>query len=489
MPKDVLHKSCDPEDAKTVMAAARAAACSWGVTPAEVRAVCMGALRREIVRARDEIVRVVSLEAGKTPDEVLYSDLLPTLETLLYLAKNTVRLLRPRRAPSPMIFRASKSHVEYRPRGVVLVIAPWNNPFQLSLVPVASALAAGNAVILKPSERTPETGKLVAQLCERSGLPAGVLQVVPGDPDAAKALVDERPDMVFFTGGTANGRAVLAAAGRHLIPVILELGGKDPMIVFFDADLDRAAKGAVYGAFAHAGQHCISVKRLYVERSVYDSFMELVATETRSLAATPDWGRVMDDRAGKMALEQVQEAVSKGARLVVPGNKDRAGTEPTLIVDATHEMRIMREETFAPVLAAMRFESEEEAVRLANDSPFALNASVWSHDTERARRVVRRLETGNAYVNNVLINVGNPYLPFGGVKWSGIGRYHGPEGLRSFCVEKSVMFSRSSQASEPHWFPCVAEKRKAVEEIIELRYGEMGRLRRAWGWLRLLRRL
>ena len=473
----------------TVLTAARAASEAWGEVPPEARAVRVGVLRREIVGARDAIARVVSSETGKTRSEALLSDVLATLELLRYLEKNAVRLLRPERAKTPFVFGASESYVEYHPRGVVLVIAPWNNPLQLSLVPVVSALAAGNAVILKPSERTPRTGNLISSLCRRAGFSKDVLQVVDGGPDVAKALVENRPDMIFFTGGTTGGRAVLVAASRQMTPIILELGGKDPMIVFADADLDRAAGAAVYGAFSHAGQHCVSVKRLYVEHDIYASFLERLAEQTRALSSTPDWGRVMDDRVRATAREQVEEAVAAGARLLVPDDMARAGTEPTLVADTTNNMRTMREETFAPVLSAMPFQNEQDAIRLANDSSFGLNASVWSKDLIRARRVVHRLETGNAYVNNVLINIGNPHLPFGGVKTSGLGRYHGPEGLRAFCRETAVMVSRATRKAEPNWFPHSEAKLKAVEEVIRLRYGDIGLLRRAWGWLRLLRRL
>jgi len=260
------------------------------------------------------------------------------------------------------------------------------------------------------------------------------------------------------------------------------------MIVFAEADLERAARAAVYGAFAHAGQHCVSVKRLYVEDRVYDEFLERVAERTRTLAATPDWGRTVDERARAMASEQVREALAQGARLLVPDDVNRAGGQPTLVSDVAQTMRLVQEETFAPVLAARRFSTEEEATELANDSPFGLNASVWSQDMERCERVVRRLETGNVYVNNVLINIGNPFLPFGGVKASGIGRYHGAEGLRAFCTETSVMTSRSRQTSESNWFPHGEQNRETVETLIDLRYGKMNWYRRAMAWVRFLRK-
>jgi len=471
------------------MAVAQAKSLDWRTVGVSQRAAFVGRLRHEIVRSRDEVVQVVRSETGKTRAEVLLSDILPTLECLRYIERNAADVLRPRKVPTPFIFFRSSSRVHYRPRGTVLVIAPWNNPFQLSLVPVASALGAGNAVILKPSERTPETGRCIGRLCRRAGLKDDTLQVVPGAGDVAEGLIAARPDMIFFTGGTSNGRAALAAAAQYLIPVVLELGGKDPMLVFADADLDRAVQAAVYGAFAHAGQHCVSVKRLYVEESIYDAFLERLAAEIRSLAATEDWGRAMDDRALAHARQQIREAIEAGARLLVPDAEDRAARTPTLVSHADRSMRLVQEETFAPVLAAIPFRDDDQAVELANESPFGLNASVWSADLARAERVATRLDTGNAYVNGVLVNIGNPHLPFGGVKQSGLGAYHGPEGLRVFCKQTSVMTSRSHQRAEPGWFPHGQAKADAIDELIDLRYGERPWLGRIFGWVRLLRRL
>ena len=468
---------------------ARAASSAWREVSAGARSRRIGALRREIFRARRDIVREICAETGKTAAEALSSDVLPTLENLRYLEQNAPSLLTARKARGSLVFPARKARVEYRPRGVVLVIAPWNNPLQLSLIPAATALASGNTVVLKPSERTPATGRLMETLCTGAGLTGGEIQIAAGGPGLGEALIAERPDMIFFTGGMKNGRSVLAAAACHLIPVILELGGKNPMIVFDDANLGRAARGAVYGAFAHAGQHCVSVKRLYIHDTVYKTFLERVIEETRVLTRTSEWGRVIDSRAEAVEREQVREALTRGARLLVPQGLEQAGAEPTLVADATHDMQLMSEETFAPVLGAMRFETEEEALRLANDSYFGLNASVWTMDPGRSERVAYRLETGNVYVNNVLTNVGNPYLPFGGVKASGIGRYHGPEGVRAFCAETSVMISPSSRRTEPNWFPHGEDKREAVDELIKLRHGDLSWVRRACGWFRLFRRL
>ena len=488
MADDRLAESPHAGDVESLMDSARSAFRTWREIPMTERAFRIGDLQEALLRNRDALVERICSETGKTPVEALHSDLLPTLEMIRYLQKHAAQVLRTRRVATPLIFPSSTSRVEYRPRGVVLVIAPWNNPLQLSLVPAAFALAAGNTVILKPSERTPGTGELIGELFQQAGLVGSEIQIASGGPEAARALIGQRPDMVFFTGGGRNGREVLAAATRHLIPVILELGGKDPMIVFADADRERASRAAIYGSFAHAGQHCVSVKRLYIEAPIYDDFLERVVEQARVLAGTSEWGRVVDGRARATAAEQVRGAIERGGRLLVPADADRAGVEPTIVADVTQAMRLVQEETFAPVLAAARFRTEEEAVEMANDCAFGLNASVWSQDRARCERVVQRLDTGNAYVNNVLINVGNPLLPFGGVKGSGFGRYHGLEGIRAFCVETSVMTSRSRRTAEPNWFPHDERSRGIVEALMDVRYGKMSLWRRVAGWLHLFRR-
>ena len=467
------------------MADVRSAFGSWRDVPPAERAKRVGVLRRSIASSRGEILRAICADTKKTPVEALLSDIFPTLEFLAYIERNAARILRPRKRPTPILFRASHSFVEFRPRGVALIIAPWNNPFQLSIVPAAYALAAGNAVILKMSERATAVGKIAASLFERAGF-GEAIQVNSGGADVAKALIDERPDIIFFTGGTENGKSVYAAAARQMIPVILELGGKDPMIVFADADLGRAVRAAVYGAFSHAGQHCISTKRLYIQRPIYDRFIERLARETRSLVNS---GEQNDERGLAAARGQVREALAMGAQLLTPASEDNVGILPTLVADCSHEMRVMRDETFAPVLAAMPFDTPDDAVRLANDSPFGLNASVWSRDEQLARRVVSRLETGNAYINNVFINAGNPHLPFGGVKSSGIGRYHGAEGILAFCEQTAVMISRSKQRSEPTWFPHDDDKFETIDSLIELRHGRIGFFRRLSMWRKLYRKL
>lgn len=461
---------------------------AWERVSLRERAARLGALREAVVEGRDEVVAAVRADTGKTRTEALLSSLVPTLEMLRYLERESPRILRARKMPTPAIYRGSRSRIRYRPRGVVLVVAPWNNPFQLMLVPAACALAAGNAVLIKPSEETPRTARVLSELCTGSGVELPV-EVVQGDAGTGQALVDSGPDMVLFTGAASNGPDVLRSAAPHLMPVILELGGKDPMLVFEDADLERAANAAVYGAFAHAGQHCVSTKRLYVQEGVRARLLDLLEEKTRDLAGKDEWGEVREGPVLEDAREQVREALANGARLLFPDDERRAATVPTLLADATHAMRIMREETFAPVLTVAGFGSEEEAAQLANDCPYGLNASVWSRDVERCEQVVRRLETGNVFVNDVLTNIGNPHLPFGGAKRSGLWHYHGEQGLLQFCRPVAIMENQGHAEAELGWFPHDEEKADVFDELIELRYGDTGLIERAVRWLKLGMRL
>lgn len=468
-------------DAATVLAAVergRAAAVAWGAESLSARLHRLRRLRRLMAASLDEILQVLSSATARPRLESLTGDVLVTLEMIRYYERHAGRALRRERRGHPLLFLPSSFWVEYEPLGVVAVISPWNYPLQLSLVPMAAALAAGNAVILKPSELTPSVGALIERLCRSAGIPADLVQVVYGDGAVGAALVEAGPDKIVFTGGVGAGRAVARAAGERLIPAVLELGGKDPMIVFADADVDRAARAAVYGAFANAGQACVSVERLYVERGLHDRLVERIRREATLIRVAADGrgdiGPLIRPGQALLVDEQVRDAVSRGARVVCGGGGTGACRTPCVLADVTHEMCVMRQETFGPVLPIMAFDTEDEAVTLANDSPCGLNASVWTADARRGLRVARRLCVGNCAINDVLINIANPFVPFGGEKCSGIGRCHGPEGLRAMCRVKSVM-RRRRPFWQPNWFPYTPETARAVSALIQVRHGAGGR--------------
>ena len=456
---------------------ARVAFAQWKKKSISERIAHVSALRKVIVKNLDTIVTCISKGTGKVSMEAINSDILPTLELIKYYEKQARRILAPKKKKTSFLFYNHDAYVEYKPLGVVLIIAPWNCPLQLALVPLVSALLAGNAVILKPSEITPQVGDLIGALCHEAGLPNDLVQVILGGKEVGEVLIEARPDKIFFTGSLGAGKNIMAAAAKNMIPVVLELGGKDPMIVFADADIARAVEAAVYGAFAHAGQFCVAVERLYVQESIFDTFTSRVAKRITNLnvgtAYDCDFGRISTQGQIERIEEQVQDALAKGATLVTDIIKQGSLFYPVVLKNVNHAMKLMKEETFGPLLPIMPFKTEEEAITLANDSPYGLNASVWSRNIKKAKRVVGQLETGNAYINDVIKNIGNPDLPFGGVKQSGFGKYHSAEGLHTFSIETAVMVNKSKMKREINWFPYTAELSNTVKGLINILYSDL----------------
>lgn len=473
---------------------ARRAGISWAQTTFKERADLLVRLRNLIIDELDAIAGCLNTTTGKTPVEAVMTEIIPTVENLRYLEKNIAGVLSPQKRPTPFSYRHSSSHVERHPWGWVLILSPWNFPFQLSLVPMATALAAGNAVVLKPSELSTEVGKVIVSLFHRAGFPMEAVALAPGDGLVGQRLIEEKPDLIFLTGGVQTGKKVMAAAAAHLIPVILELGGKDPMIVFDDAPFDRAVEAAVYGAFANAGQVCVSTERLYVQGGLHDRFVAALVARTNALKI----GTTMDDDMGALTNplqadtinRHIDDAMAKGAQLGTARWSKGPLMSPVVLTQVNHTMDVMTEETFGPVLPVMSFRTEEEAIALANDSRYGLNASVWTRDLDRGRRVATHLAVGNCAVNDVLKNIGNPHMPFGGIKQSGFGRYHGPEGLRAFTYEKSVMVNRGTASRELNWFPysrAVYENLRIYLHMSFLNKPLLAKLKGLWGFLRAFR--
>ncbi|WP_139378348.1 aldehyde dehydrogenase family protein [Mesobacillus jeotgali] len=433
----------------------------WSSLPITQRLAFLRKLKQLMVDEMDEIARVISDDTGKVLTEAIVADIMPTLDAIDHIIRHAGQVLGRRRVKTPLLLFGKKSFIEYMPRGVVLVISPWNYPLQLAMVPMISALAGGNSVILKPSEVTPLVGKCIEDLFMRSGFPQGTIQVAHGGKEVGAAFTAGKPDYIFFTGSVRTGKIIQQQAAKDLIPTTLELGGKDPMIVFGDANLERAAKAAAWGAFTNSGQVCMSAERLYVERAVYHEFLEKLKTEVNSLqqgdGINADVGSMTFPAQINVVKEQLDEALKRGAKLET-GLKPEDWKEGmflplTVVTEVDQDMKIIQEETFGPLLPVVPFDTEEEAIAYANGTVFGLNASVWSRDREKARRVACRLVSGAVVINDVIITVANHGLPFGGTKESGIGRYHSEAGLRVFCHEKSIMEDRGFMKSEIQWYP------------------------------------
>lgn len=390
-------------------------------------------------------------------------EIVPTLDVMHYFAHASENLLRPQKiniGQYGMMGRSSR--IVFKPLGVIGIISPWNFPLATPADEVVMALMAGDAVVLKPSELTPLIALKIGELFRRAGLPEGLLEIVTGDGSTGAALIDARVDKIMFTGSVATGKCVAEAAGKYLTPVVLELGGKDPMIILDDADLENAARGAVWGAFANSGQACASVERCYVHESIAAKFIERVVAETKTLkqglgsGAAVDVGAMTNDRQLQIVEEHVNDAAKRGAKILTGGrrgaNLNGLFYEPTVLTAVDHDMTIMRDETFGPVLPVMTFKTDDEAVKLANDSAFGLTASVWTKNIARGRRIAERIEAGTVMVNEVVYTHGIAQTPWGGVKDSGYGRTHGRMGLLEMVTPQHIHVNRISFLPDLWWF-------------------------------------
>ncbi len=486
------------EETDEIMRRARKAFTNWQTQPLATRLHVLRRLRHYLIDHLDEAIALIAEDTGKPKVEAITADILTVVDMIRYLEKNATKSLRTRKVKTPLTLIGKKSYVTYQPRGVVLVISPWNYPFQLAMIPVLNALAAGNSVILKPSEVTPRVGEWMAHLFRACRFPDDVVQVAHGGGALGAELVAAGPDYIFFTGSVATGKRIQQEAAKRLIPTTLELGGKDPMIVFRDAPIERAVQGAIWGAFTHSGQVCMSVERLYVERPLYVDFLHALKAELDRLRqaddADSDLGAMTSPSQRHIVHTHIRDAISKGATVAWGSEPEqwpeRRGLQlpPTVLTDVTEEMDIAHEETFGPVLSVLPFDDEAEAIQLANDSSFGLNASVWSRDLSKAKRVAAALVSGNVVINDVIVSVANPYLPFGGSKESGIGRYHADVGLKAFCHEKSLLVDPGKKKTEVNWFP-YRGKLPLFRTLVASLYGKKrSPLRFVSSYLQLLKR-
>lgn len=470
-----------PAQVRTAVGRAREAFRNWREMEPAHRARILLSVRDRFLAHREELIELIGRENGKPRLEAMV-EITYVLDVLTFYAKQGQRFLRPHRV-TPHLLRNKRVTVHYQPRGVIGMITPWNFPLILTIGEAIPALAAGNAVIIKPSEWTPliaqRGAELVQEALQAAGAPAEVLQIVHGYAETATALVDEA-DMIAFTGSVRTGRIVAERAARRLIPVSLELGGKDPMIVLRDADLERASNAAVWGAFTNAGQVCISVERVYVEEPVADEFTRLVVEKTKQLRQGFDANEAASDRrvdVGAITYPKqidtieahIDDAKQHGAQVLAGGGKNSqlAGRyfEPTVLANVDHSMKVMTEETFGPVLPIMRVKSAEEALQLANDSIYGLNASVFTRDTAKGERMAAAIEAGITCVNDVIAGFGVTDAPSGGLKESGLGKRHGAEGIRRFCHQQVIVTDRFGMKKELFWYPYSAKTERLLSRM------------------------
>jgi acyl-CoA reductase-like NAD-dependent aldehyde dehydrogenase/uncharacterized protein (DUF2141 family) len=462
--------------ARDRLARARTAQARWAPLSAHERSRALRPLRHLITERIDQIIKTVSDEVGKPPVDALAGDVMVTLEHLRFYERRAPHILRTKKIGRSRLLFSGTSFMEImEPHGVVLICAPWNYPLQLSVVPMATALFAGNAVLLKCSEQTPRTTQIIADLCTAAGLPQDLVQVSCESPDEAAALLDAGPDLVFFTGSNRNGRIVAAKAAALMIPTIMELGGKDPALVFDSCDLQRAVDGIAYGSFSNSGQVCVGIKRIYVQQPIYENFLSLfldrVAQLRTGTALESDLGPVLLESVRQRLRDQVKDAVARGAKLQTPPLSGTDAPTPIVLTEVPADASLLLDESFGPVVCIAPFQTETDAITAANSSAFALSASIWTRDVAQAQRVAIQLQSGTCAINDVIRNIGNPQAAFGGNKSSGHGRYHGAEGLRTFSRVKTIMTATHPHPTEVHWFPFQASTFSRLRSILQFRHG------------------
>jgi len=436
----------------------------WKKTSFADRKALVMKAREVILAEMDEIAHLISAESGKPFGEAISMEIAPVLDLMQYFARKAEKLLEPKSISIglyALLGRSSK--IVYHPLGVVGIIPAWNYPFSIPLGEAVMALMAGNTVVIKPSELTPLVGLKIGEIFARAGAPDGLVQVVTGDGRTGAALVEAAPDKIMFTGSVATGKKIAEAAAKNLTSVVLELGGKDPMIVFEDANLELAAGAAVWGAFCNSGQSCSSVERLYVQEGVADELTRKIVEKTKALkqgigdAEDISIGAMSSERQTAIVEDHVEDFRASGARIEIGGtrNRDLEGLfyQPTVITNAHNDMRGMREETFGPTLPIATFRTEEEAIKLANDSEFGLTASVWTRDYAKGKRVAEKIEAGSVCVNEVLYTHGIGQTPWGGFKNSGRGRTHGREGLMELVQPQHIHVNRVALLPDAWWLP------------------------------------
>jgi succinate-semialdehyde dehydrogenase/glutarate-semialdehyde dehydrogenase len=470
------------EEVRSAVQRARGAQPAWQSTPLRKRIAILRRFQSLLRDKATEVAQLICREAGKPTAEAISTEILVVLDAAEFTARTLHSFLRDQPVPhGNLAMKTKRAMLTREPYGVIGIISPWNYPFSTPAVETIAALATGNAVVIKPSEFTPLVVLELQKLMQAAGLDPDLLQVVIGDGGTGAALVESGIDKLIFTGSVATGKRVAEMAARHLLPVVLELGGKDPMIVLPDVDLDVVTSGALWGAFMNAGQTCLSVERCYVHRSIYEAFLRMMSDKIAKLRvgngidSAVEMGPLINERQLATVEAHVDDAVRRGARLLAGGRRlTELGPRfyaPTLLADVTPDMRVIREETFGPVLPVAPFDTDEEAIELANESDFGLAASVWTKGRKRGESIARQIKAGTVMINDMISCFGISEAPHGGLKQSGIGRTHGEMGLAEMVQVKYIDSDLLPNLKKVWWYGYGATFQEQAKALMQALYG------------------
>jgi acyl-CoA reductase-like NAD-dependent aldehyde dehydrogenase len=464
-----------------IVSRARATQSVWAKLPIRERCTKLRGLREQMMASRNELADAVVRESGKPRVEALFADIFVALDSAEYSSRNAASALRTRKVPHhSTAAKAKRGYLAYDPLGVIAIISSWNYPLAIPLSQIIPAVAAGNAVVCKTSDFTPQCGALIEKLFIDAGFPGNLVTVVQGGGEVGQALIDASPDKVLFTGSVATGRRVAEACAKKLIPSVLELGGKDAMIVLADADLEVASSAAVWGSYTNCGQVCLSVERLFVEQAASEQFMALCVEKTKKLRIGPgsdpatDVGPLIRPQHVQRMSDLVHDAVSRGAKILCGGNaRPELGPnffEPAVIAGVDSSMKLFQEETFGPILAIQVVRDANEAIAQANDSPFALAASIWTQNKTRGMAMAAEIRAGAVMVNDAISYFGIAEAPHGGCGASGWGRTHGQAGLLEMAQTKYIDVDRLPRREKPWWYRYGADLEHAADAFLQFEF-------------------
>jgi acyl-CoA reductase-like NAD-dependent aldehyde dehydrogenase len=470
-----------PLQVPQLLAKAREAQCAWAKLSPRDRCARIDVLKNKILAAREALTDAIVRESGKPRAEAKFADIFVALDTAEYYAKNGPALLRPEKVPHHSTAAKLKSGaLYYEPLGVLAIISSWNYPLAIPISQIVPAVAAGNAVLCKTSDLTPECGALIEKLFRDAGFPENLVTILQGGGDVGQALIDSHPDKVFFTGSVFTGRHVAEACARELIPSVLELGGKDAMVVLSDADLNVTSSAAVWGSFTNCGQVCLSLERIFVESAISERFLERCVEKTQKLHLGPgndpqtDVGPLIRPQHVQRMSDLIADAVQRGARVLCGGRaRPDLGPnffEPTVLTGVDSSMQLFRDETFGPILSVQVVKDTNEAIRLANDTEFSLAASVWTGDAARGKQIAKQLRAGTVMVNDAICGFAIAEAPHGGTGLSGWGRTHGKAGLLEMVHLKYLDVDRLPRMEKPWWYRYGPDLENAADGFLRFEF-------------------